>query len=54
VLGPTLELTLRQGLILTDGDFFAFFQSPIALVLVVAAALALSLPLIRALRGAKA
>lgn len=53
VLGPTLELTLRQGLILTDGNFLAFFQSPIALVLVLAALLALTVPMIRALRGAK-
>lgn len=50
VLGPTLELTLRQGLILTDGDFLAFFTGhPIALFLGIAAIIALSLPLIRAL-----
>ncbi len=48
VLGPTLELTLRQGLILTDGNFFAFFESPIALVLTIVAIAALSLPLVRA------
>ena len=55
VLGPTLELTLRQGLILTDGSFFAFFSGhPIALVLAVAALLALCLPLIRAMRTADA
>lgn len=52
VLGPTLELTLRQGLILTDGNFFAFFTGhPIAFVLALAALAALSLPIIRALRG---
>lgn len=51
VLGPTLELTLRQGLILTDGNFLAFFTGhPIALVLALAALGALSLPLIRAMR----
>ncbi|WP_299138625.1 tripartite tricarboxylate transporter permease [uncultured Tateyamaria sp.] len=50
VLGPTLELTLRQGLILTDGNFLAFFTGhPIALVLALAALLALSLPLLRSL-----
>lgn len=50
VLGPTLELTLRQGLILTDGNFLAFFTGhPIALVLAIAALLALSLPMVRAL-----
>lgn len=51
VLGPTLELTLRQGLILTDGSFLAFFTGhPIALVLAAAAVLALSLPLLRGVR----
>ncbi len=55
VLGPTLELTLRQGLILTDGNFLAFFTGhPIALVLAVAALGALSLPLIRAMRKGSA
>lgn len=50
VLGPTLELTLRQGLILTDGNFLAFFTGhPIALFLALAALTALSLPLWRAL-----
>ncbi len=50
VLGPTLELTLRQGLILTDGNFLAFFTGhPIALVLAIAALLALGLPVLRAL-----
>ena len=52
VLGPTLELTLRQGLILTDGNFLAFFTGhPIALVLAIAAVLALSLPILRAIFG---
>ena len=52
VLGPTLELTLRQGLILTDGNFLAFFTGhPIALVLAIAAVLALSLPILRAIVG---
>lgn len=47
VLGPTLELTLRQGLILKDGNFLSFFESPIALVLIIAATIALFIPLIR-------
>jgi putative tricarboxylic transport membrane protein len=52
VLGPTLELSLRQGLIITDGSFAAFFTGhPIALGLTIAAAGMLSLPLIRALRS---
>lgn len=51
VLGPTLELTLRQGLILTDGNFLAFFTGhPIALVLGIAAIAALTLPLLRSAR----
>jgi putative tricarboxylic transport membrane protein len=54
VLGPTLEISLRQGLIITDGSFSAFFVGhPIAAVLVIAAAGMLSLPLIRALRTRK-
>ena len=53
VLGPTLELTLRQGLILTDGDFLAFFTGhPIALVLGLTAVCALMLPVVRGLRKA--
>lgn len=51
VLGPTLELTLRQGLILTDGSFLAFFTGhPIALVLGITAVAALLLPIVRSLR----
>lgn len=42
VLGPTLEMSLRQGLILTDGQFGAFFIGhPIALVLTSIACIAL-------------
>lgn len=52
VLGPTLEISLRQGLILTDGSFSAFFSGhPIALVLAIAAIGMLSLPLIRYIRS---
>lgn len=52
VLGPTLELTLRQGLILTDGSFKAFFTgSPIALVLAITAVIALVFPLVRSMRN---
>jgi putative tricarboxylic transport membrane protein len=42
VLGPTLEISLRQGLILTDGQFSAFFVGhPIAVVLMAISAIAL-------------
>lgn len=55
VLGPTLEISLRQGLIITDGSFAAFFVGhPIAAVLVVAAAGMLSLPFIRMLKSRNA
>ena len=54
VLGPTLEISLRQGLILTDGSFSAFFTGhPIATVLALAAIGMLSLPFIRLLRSRK-
>jgi len=52
VLGPTLEISLRQGLIITDGSFMAFFSGhPIALVLVICAGVMVCLPLIRAVRA---
>jgi putative tricarboxylic transport membrane protein len=48
VLGPTLEMSLRQGLIITNGDFMAFFTGhPIAVGLSLAAIGMLSLPLVR-------
>lgn len=54
VLGPTLEISLRQGLIITDGSFSAFFVGhPIAAVLTVAAIGMLSLPLIRMFKTRK-
>jgi len=54
VLGPTLEISLRQGLIITDGSFAAFFVGhPIAIALVIAAIGMLSLPLIRMLKNRK-
>lgn len=45
VLGPQLEVSMRQGLILTDDSFIAFFQSPLALGLFAASAIAVALPL---------
>lgn len=52
VLGPTLELTLRQGLILKDGEFSAFFTDhPIALALTLLALAALAAPAVRAWLG---
>lgn len=39
ILGPLLEINLRRGLMLTDGNFLDFFRSPIALVFFATAAL---------------
>lgn len=48
VLGPTLEMSLRQGLIITDGSFLAFFTGyPIALVLMIIVILVLAWPVVR-------
>ena len=41
ILGTPLERMLRQGLILTDTDFLAFFNSPIASILFAATGLIL-------------
>lgn len=54
VQGPTLEISLRRGLIATDGSFEAFFVGcSIAGALVAAAVGVLSLPLIRMLKNRK-
>ncbi|GKY86833.1 tripartite tricarboxylate transporter permease [Sinisalibacter aestuarii] len=45
VLGPMVESSLRQGMILTQGDFWAFFKSPIASILFAVTALSLVMPL---------
>ena len=48
VLGPMLEINLRQGLILTDGSFAAFFVGhPIAVGLFIVTGLVLGIPLVR-------
>ncbi|MGK7659788.1 MULTISPECIES: tripartite tricarboxylate transporter permease [unclassified Marinovum] len=47
VLGPTIEMSLRQGLILTDGNILAFLARPIALVLFLLTVAILTWPLIR-------
>ena len=50
VLGPMVEESLRQGLIITRGSFFAFFEKPIALTLFVLTILFLVWPIVRELR----
>jgi putative tricarboxylic transport membrane protein len=47
VLGPMIEISLRQSLILSEGSFLIFFLRPIAGVLLGAAILMLLAPLIR-------
>ena len=51
VLGPMVESSLRQGMILTEGDFWAFFRSPIASILFAVTAFSLVMPVWSALRG---
>ena len=52
VLGPLAERALRQSLIISDAGVGIFFMRPIAAVLVVAALLAVLVPVVRALLGA--
>lgn len=47
VLSGMIENSLRQGLLLTRGDFLAFFERPIALGLFVVTALILAWPALR-------
>jgi putative tricarboxylic transport membrane protein len=41
ILGPMIDENMRRGLILSNGNFGAFFHSPISLVLVAFTALTL-------------
>lgn len=47
VLGGMIELSLRQGLILHDGNALAFFERPIALTLFVLTVAFLAMPVLR-------
>jgi putative tricarboxylic transport membrane protein len=49
VIAPTLELSLRQSLIMSDGNWLIFFTRPIALTLVIACLVLLGLSLLAAL-----
>jgi len=53
VLSQMIENSLRQGLLLTRGSFFAFFERPIALTLFMVTAMMLLWPVIRHFRSAK-
>ena len=50
VLGPIAEPTLRQSLLLSDGDFMIFLTRPIAGPITVAAIILILLPLIKLVR----
>ena len=54
ILCPLIETNLRRGLMLTEGSFLAFFAKPIALFFLVAAVVALMLPLVRTFRSHRA
>ncbi|MBA1148876.1 tripartite tricarboxylate transporter permease [Ectothiorhodospiraceae bacterium WFHF3C12] len=47
VLGPMIEESLRQGLLLSRGNFLGFFEHPIALTLFILTGIFLFLPFIR-------
>jgi putative tricarboxylic transport membrane protein len=50
VISPTFEMSLRQSLVMSNGDWLIFFQRPIALVLVAIAVTLLALSALSALR----
>jgi putative tricarboxylic transport membrane protein len=50
VISPTFEMSLRQSLVMSNGDWLIFFQRPIALVLIGIAATLLGLSALAALR----
>lgn len=58
VLGPMLEVAFRQSLMISHGDFAIFVTRPVSVVLLLATAVFLVLPLLklgfRALRGRRA
>lgn len=46
ILGPILEENFRRSLIVSDGDWFVFFQRPIALTMLLLSLAALTFPLV--------
>jgi putative tricarboxylic transport membrane protein len=53
VLGDLVEISMRRALILSDGSFAVFFQDPISLGLLIAAAASLVYAIIRDIRASK-
>jgi putative tricarboxylic transport membrane protein len=54
VLGPLMETSLRQSLILSDGAFATFATRPISGMLLALAVLVVAWPLLRRLAGQRA
>ncbi len=50
VLGPLIERSLRQSLVISRGDFSVFFTRPISLVLLIICAVLFIWPLVKAVR----
>ena len=50
IIGPTMELSLRQALMRSDGSFLIFWESPITMVLIAASCLLLCWNIYRAVR----
>ncbi|MDA8126544.1 MAG: tripartite tricarboxylate transporter permease, partial [Deltaproteobacteria bacterium] len=50
IIGPTMELSLRQALMRSDGSFLIFWESPITMTLIAASCLLLAWNIYRAVR----
>jgi putative tricarboxylic transport membrane protein len=53
VIAPTLEMSLRQSLIMSNGNWAIFLQRPISLVLLVVCAALLALAALSLIRSRK-
>jgi putative tricarboxylic transport membrane protein len=53
VIAPILEMSLRQSLIMSNGNWTIFFQRPIALALLVVGAVLLALAALSLVRSRK-
>jgi putative tricarboxylic transport membrane protein len=53
VISPTLEMSLRQSLIMSNGNWLIFFQRPIALTLLVVCSVLLALAAVTLIRKRK-
>jgi len=53
VIAPTLEMSLRQSLIMSNGNWAIFLQRPISLVLLIVCAALLALAALSLIRSRK-